>query len=165
MPRRRASARRAVGRGEPVVRYSADGALPSLCWCAAGCQRGCLRFRRAAVNASPGPPHIDTSSANLHPSSQPTPNWMRAVPADQLPDQDRPRTWWGSGSWPVLRWQRSYPPNCAPDHFVAEGKLTQAELLAWDLGHGRLLLAACPSPHAVTTPGRFSFASRVAWRG
>ena len=80
---------------------------------AAGCQRGRLRFRRAAVNASPGPPHLDTSSANPHPSSQLTPNWMRAVPADQLPDQDRPRTWWGSGSWPAWRWQRSYPPNCA----------------------------------------------------
>jgi len=38
---------------------------------------------------------------------------MRAVPADQLPDQDRPRAWWGRGSWPVLRWQRSYPPKCA----------------------------------------------------
>jgi hypothetical protein len=88
-------------------------ALASLDWCAAGCQRGRPRFRRAAVNASPGPPHLDTSSPNTHPSSQPAPNRMRAVPADQLPDQDRPRTWWGSGSWPVLRWQRSYPPNCA----------------------------------------------------
>src|SRR6266566_2330160 len=91
----------------------AGGALPSLGCCAAGCQRGRLRFHRAAVNASPGPPHIDTSSPNTHPSSQPTPNRMRAVPADQLPAQDRPRAWWGSGSWPVLRWQRSYPPNCA----------------------------------------------------
>jgi hypothetical protein len=89
--------------------WNPTGPVPA----AAGCQRGRLRFHRAAVNASPGPPHLDTSSPNTHPSSQPTPNWMRAVPADQLPDHDRPRTWWGSGSWPVLRWQRSYPPNCA----------------------------------------------------
>ena len=52
-----------------------------------------------------------------------------------------------------------------PDHFMAAGKLTHAELPARDLGHGRLLLAACPSPHAATTPGRFSFAGRVARRG
>ncbi len=43
------------------------------------------------------------------------------------------------------------PAELCPDHFVAAGKLTQAELLARDLGHGSLLLAACPSPHAVTT--------------
>jgi hypothetical protein len=67
------------------------------CWLSARAPR----FRRAAVNASPGPPHSDASSPNTHPSSQPTPNRMRAVPADQLPDQDRPRTWRGSGSWPV----------------------------------------------------------------
>jgi hypothetical protein len=48
------------------------------------------------------------------------------------------------------------PAELCPDHLVAAGTLTQAELPARDLGHGRLLLAACPSPHAVTTPGRFS---------
>lgn len=31
------------------------------------------------------------------------------------------------------------PAELCPDHFVAAGKLTQAELLARDLGHGRLL--------------------------
>jgi len=98
--------------GKPPM-HAGSAPPSSLDRCAAGCQRGRPRFRRAAVNASPGPPHLDTSSPNTHPSSQPTPNRMRAVPADQLPDQDRPRTWWGSGSWPVLRWQRSYPPNCA----------------------------------------------------
>src|SRR6266550_6952800 len=71
------------------------------------CLHGAIR------DAGPCTPHIDTSSPNTHPSSQPTPNWMRAVPADQLPHQDRPRAWWGCWSWPVLRWQRSYPPNCA----------------------------------------------------
>jgi hypothetical protein len=40
-------------------------------------------------DAAPAPPLIDSSSPNTHPSSQPTPNWMCAVPADQLPDQDR----------------------------------------------------------------------------
>jgi hypothetical protein len=69
--------------------------------------------RDAPLGTPLGAPHMDTSSPNTHPSSQPTPNWMRAVPADQLPDQDRPRAWWGCCSWPVLRWQRSYPPNCA----------------------------------------------------
>src|SRR5690349_24713975 len=72
-----------------------------------------LCLHGATRDAAPGAPHMDTSSPNTHPSSQPTPNWMRAVPADQLPDQDRPRAWWGCCSWPVLRWQRSYPPNCA----------------------------------------------------
>src|SRR5712692_7067138 len=56
------------------------------------------------------------------------------------------------------------PAELRPDHLVAAGTLTQAELPARDLGHGRLLLAACPSPHAVTTSGRFSFAGRVARR-
>jgi hypothetical protein len=52
------------------------GTLPSLdcCRVAAGCQRGFLRFHGAAVNASPEPAHLDTSSPNTHPSSQPTPN-------------------------------------------------------------------------------------------
>jgi hypothetical protein len=50
------------------------------------------------------------------------------------------------------------PAELCPDHFMAAGKLTQAELPARDLGHGRPLLAACPSPHVATTPGRFSFA-------
>ena len=31
------------------------------------------------------------------------------------------------------------PSGLCPDHFVAAGKLTQAELLARDQGHGRLL--------------------------
>ena len=31
------------------------------------------------------------------------------------------------------------PSEPCPDHFVAAGRLTQAELLARDLGHGRLL--------------------------
>src|SRR5260370_41454981 len=56
------------------------------------------------------------------------------------------------------------PAELRPDHLVAAGTLTQAELLARDLGHGRLLFAACPSPHAVTTSVRFSFTGRVAWR-
>jgi len=57
------------------------------------------------------------------------------------------------------------PAELCPDHFVAAGKLTQAELLTRDLGHGRLLLAACPSLHAVTMSGRFSFTGRAATRG
>src|SRR5690242_4787497 len=69
--------------------------------------------RDAAFGTPLGAPHIDTSSPKTHPSSHATPNWMRAVAADQRPDQDRPRAWWGCGSWPVVRWQRSYPPNCA----------------------------------------------------
>jgi hypothetical protein len=64
-------------------------------------------IRDAPLGTPLGAPHMDTSSPNTHASSQPTPNWMRAVPADQLPDQDRPRAWWGCCSWPVLRWQRS----------------------------------------------------------
>jgi len=52
------------------------------------------------------------------------------------------------------------PAELCPDHFVAAGKLTQAELLARDLGHGSLLLAACPSPHAVTTTSA-SFLGRL----
>ena len=31
------------------------------------------------------------------------------------------------------------PAELCPDHFVAAGKLTQAELLARNLDHGRLL--------------------------
>ena len=46
------------------------------------------------------------------------------------------------------------PAELCPDHFMAAGKLTQAELPARDLGHGRLLLAACPSPQC-HTPGSF----------
>src|SRR5690348_9648716 len=57
------------------------------------------------------------------------------------------------------------PAELCPDHFVAAGKLTQAELLARDLGHGASPLAACHSQHAVTTPRRFSSACRVATRG
>jgi hypothetical protein len=59
--------------------------------------RLCLHgaIRDAPLGTPLGAPHMDTSSPNTHPSSQPTPNWMRAVPADQLPDQDRPRAWWG----------------------------------------------------------------------
>src|SRR5258708_39546738 len=56
------------------------------------------------------------------------------------------------------------PAELRPDHLVAAGTLTQAELPARDLGHGRLLLAACPSPHAVTMSGRFPFTGQVAWR-
>src|SRR5947208_1735236 len=57
------------------------------------------------------------------------------------------------------------PAELCPDHFVAAGTLTQVELLARDLGHGRLPLVACPAQHAVTTPGRFSVAGRAATRG
>jgi hypothetical protein len=123
------------------------------CWLSAWAPR----FRRAAVNASPGPPHLDTSSPNTHPSSQPTPNRMRAVPADQLPDQDRPRTWWGSGSWPPLRWQRSYPPNCARITSLqrAPSRRLSCPPGTWVMGVS--FSAACPSPHTVTMPGRFSF--------
>src|SRR5262249_58561671 len=46
-------------------------------------------------------------------NSQPRQSRTRAVGADRLPAQDRPCAGWGSGSWPGLRWQRSYPPNCA----------------------------------------------------
>lgn len=46
------------------------------------------------------------------------------------------------------------PAELRPDHLVAAGTLTQAELPARDLGHGRLLLAACPSPQC-HTPGSF----------
>jgi len=82
-----------VGRGQGNITSvtgqlaASHGALPWLCCRAAGCQRGLLRFHRATVKASPGPPHSDTSSPNTYPSSQPTPNWIRA---DQLSDQDRP---------------------------------------------------------------------------
>jgi hypothetical protein len=38
------------------------------------------------------------------------------------------------------------PAELRPDHFMAAGKLTQAELPARDLGLGRLLLAALPIP-------------------
>jgi hypothetical protein len=31
------------------------------------------------------------------------------------------------------------PAELCPDLLVAAGRLTQAERLAWDLGHGRLL--------------------------
>ncbi|HCU92336.1 MAG TPA: hypothetical protein DHU96_06180 [Actinobacteria bacterium] len=36
------------------------------------------------------------------------------------------------------------PSELCPDHFVAAGTLTQAELPARDLGHGRLLLGSLP---------------------
>src|SRR5712675_1961439 len=46
------------------------------------------------------------------------------------------------------------PAELRPDHLVAAGTLTPAELPARDLGHRRLLLAACPSPQC-HTPGSF----------
>jgi hypothetical protein len=73
----------------------------------------------STASLPPSIPHRNRPTATLRrrtrtrQSSQPTLKRMRAVPADQLPDQDRPRTWWGNGSWPALRWQRSCPPNCA----------------------------------------------------
>jgi hypothetical protein len=36
------------------------------------------------------------------------------------------------------------PAELCPDLFVASGRLTQAELLARDLGHEASRLAACP---------------------
>jgi hypothetical protein len=48
-----------------------------------------LCLHGATRDAALGAPHIDTSSPNTDPSSQPTPNWMCAVVADQRPDQDR----------------------------------------------------------------------------
>jgi hypothetical protein len=147
----------------------AGGPLPSLGWCAAGCQRGRPRFRRAAVNASPGPPHLDTSSPNAHPSSQPTPNRMRAVPADQLPHQDRPRTWWGQRLVASAAVAAFVPAELCPDHLVAAGTLTQAELPARDLGHGRLLVSCLPlsacchhvGPFLAHWPGRLARSARA----
>src|SRR5579871_2416692 len=40
------------------------------------------------------------------------------------------------------------PAELCPDHVMAAGRLTQAELLTRNLGHRRLLLAACPCGHA-----------------
>jgi len=43
------------------------------------------------------------------------------------------------------------PAELCPDHLMAAGTLTPAQLPARDLGHGRLLSPACLSPHAATT--------------
>src|SRR5262249_34780948 len=56
------------------------------------------------------------------------------------------------------------PAELRPDHLMAAGTLTPAELPARDLGHKRLLVAACPTSHAAATPGRFPVAGRAAWR-
>src|SRR6266516_5607740 len=80
---------------------------------------------------------------------------MREVPADQLPDQEAPRTWWGSGSWPALRWQRSYPPNCARITWSQRARSRRLSCPPGTWAMSVSLLAACPSPHAVTTSGHF----------
>jgi hypothetical protein len=38
------------------------------------------------------------------------------------------------------------PPELCPDLLVAAARLTQAKLLARDVGHGASLVAACPMP-------------------
>jgi hypothetical protein len=57
------------------------------------------------------------------------------------------------------------PAELCPDHFVAAGWLTQAELLARDLGHGRLLELPVLLGMLPPQPGRFSFADRAATQG